>query len=176
MKCKDGKSVARKSHDFRRPKVFAYFFERIKRDKETKCWNWVGALGATKYGTATIDRQAISAHRLSYLLFNGNLEPTLDIDHLCKNIVCVNPEHIRQTSRKENNLNSTSPSRAHALKTHCAKGHEYSLENTYRNPTNGSRGCRICRKNVAIRNWQNNREARNKRSRELYAIKRKSRD
>jgi hypothetical protein len=38
----------------------------------------------------------------------------------------------------------------HADRTHCPKGHPYDEENTYINPKNGGRMCRICRREAVL--------------------------
>lgn len=39
-----------------------------------------------------------SAHRASYLVFRGALRGSLQIDHLCCNKSCVNPDHLEQVT------------------------------------------------------------------------------
>ena len=67
------------------------------------------------------------------------------IDHLCRVRHCVNPDHMRVCTRKENLLaeGSLSPANINKRKTVCNSGHEYTPENTYYYP-NGTRGCVIC--------------------------------
>jgi hypothetical protein len=41
-------------------------------------------------------------HRLSYLLFVGDLDPKQTIDHLCMFTLCWRPEHLEQVTQTEN--------------------------------------------------------------------------
>jgi len=66
------------------------------------CWIWLKAKTREGYGQTTDKSKNISAHRLSYLVFKGEFEPKLHIDHICHNRVCVNPEHLRTATRSEN--------------------------------------------------------------------------
>ena len=84
-------------------------------------------------------------HRLCWERENGPIPSNLVIDHICRNRVCCNIEHLRLVTRKINNLeNSDCVSAKNAVKTHCPQGHPYSEENTYREPGNGFRHCLAC--------------------------------
>lgn len=105
------------------------------------------------YGKSTIRR---SPHRFSYEFFVGVIPDGYQVDHTChdpevchagdtcKHRRCVNPKHLKAVPRA---INSSRQSRhrngGNAEKTHCPKGHPYSLENTYIRP-NGRRKCRRC--------------------------------
>lgn len=45
-------------------------------------------------------------------------------------------------------------------KTHCKRGHEFTPENTYTNPTRGHRNCRTCKRQLQI-DWISKRKAQN---------------
>src|SRR5450755_3951408 len=68
------------------------FWARV--DKQTDgCWVWTGAL-RTGYGTLSVSGKNVPAHRFSYELLVGIIPDGLQIDHLCRNRACVNPEHL----------------------------------------------------------------------------------
>lgn len=81
------------------------------------------------------------AYRLVYMLTVGPIAPGYEIDHLCRNKLCVNPRHLEAVTHSENMR------RWHAQKTHCNYGHEWIPKNIYTAPTSGKRQCRICRDN-----------------------------
>jgi len=54
------------------------------------------------YTTITFDGHRVSAHRFSYAAFKGDVGSDQEIDHLCRDRACVNPDHLELVSRKEN--------------------------------------------------------------------------
>ena len=81
-------------------------------------------------------------HRLSYEIFKGRIKKNMTIYHTCRNTLCVNPNHLRQISLRDNILAGISPAAVNAQKTHCPKGHEYKGYNI--KLTKEGRSCRIC--------------------------------
>lgn len=111
------------------------------------CWLWTGAVNERGYGQIRINGKTVAAHRTSYQIYVGNIPNGLQIDHLCKNPSCVNPQHLEPVSAQENVRRSTSGQVTAALqrkKTHCPKGHPYYGDNLYIHPENKSRSCKTC--------------------------------
>ncbi len=122
---------------------------KVKFDEKTWCWNWTGHIAKAGYGRIGYkysNHQAYEAYRLSYILFKGKLDPNLQIDHLCRNRRCVNPEHLEQVTKKENLLRGIGIGAKNKSKTHCPQGHEYTPENTRISPANGGRCCNECQR------------------------------
>ena len=72
----------------------------------------------------------------------------MTIDHLCRNRRCVNPEHLEPVSRGENVLRGDGHSARNARKTHCIRGHEFTVENSYYAPNGKGKRCRECFKTL----------------------------
>ena len=107
------------------------------------CWEWTSKVQHRDgYGVARLGHKEISAHRLSYALFVGPLIEGLTIDHLCRNRICVNPEHLEQVTRKENTLRGNGITAQQARKTECKWGHAFDEENTVLRKD--GRACRKC--------------------------------
>jgi hypothetical protein len=111
------------------------------------CWVWKGAVLANGYGKVTVDYKTKLVHRFLYEAMVGPIPFRYQIDHLCKNRLCVNPAHLEAVPARVNNARSTSPSSQNAAKTHCKHGHEFTPENIYvpaKRPNR--RYCRACLK------------------------------
>lgn len=111
------------------------------------CWPWCG--WQTRDGYGRYGDPAVMAHHVTYETAVGPIPGHLEIDHLCRNRICVNPTHLEPVTARTNLLRSpfTLPS-INAAKTHCPRGHEYTPENTYlRIKPKGltARECRTCR-------------------------------
>ena len=115
------------------------------------CWTWSGDLNNHGYGVhrvfwngrANRKSRRVMAHRASYLLSGLLLLEGQELDHLCRNRVCVNPLHLEPVNHRTNILRGNTPMALNAIKTHCPQSHEYNQVNTYVR-ANGSRQCRTC--------------------------------
>ena len=104
------------------------FLSKVKTKDEKCCWEWLGATHSIKgYGQHYISGQNYPAHRISYTLFKGKISSGLIIDHICRNRSCVNPDHLREFTARENTLevNAVSPARLNKDKKLCVRGHEF---------------------------------------------------
>jgi hypothetical protein len=110
------------------------------------CWVWKGPVATNGYGKAAICKKPVLPHRAFYEHFKGPIAPGMQIDHLCKNKLCVNPAHLDQVTPRENTLRGDGPAARNAKKTHCLAGHELAGSNLYVTP-DGRRQCRTCQRN-----------------------------
>lgn len=82
--------------------VEARFWPKV--EKGPGCWEWIGSK-ARGHGKLGVKGRTVYAHRISYELMNGPIPDGLEIDHMCHNRGCVNPEHLRAVTSKQNNEN-----------------------------------------------------------------------
>lgn len=73
----------------------------IKVRKTPECWLWTASI-SDGYGQIWVDGRLRIAHRLSWEFINGPIPDGLDLDHRCGNRKCVNPAHLRPTTRSQN--------------------------------------------------------------------------
>ena len=108
------------------------------------CWLWMGAMDkSTGYGAMGFYGKTERTHIVAFKLFKGDIPYGLEIDHLCRIRLCVNPDHLDAVTQQVNLMRGMGPAAVNARKTHCKNGHEFTGENTY-HLSNGSRCCRAC--------------------------------
>jgi hypothetical protein len=118
------------------------FWDQVTRSDG--CWEWRGGRHTAGYGVLRWQGKTGYAHRISYEMTVGPIPEGLQIDHLCRNRLCVNPSHLEAVTRRVNILRGTGFSARHAAKTHCPQGHPYAGHNlTF---DGGARRCRECRR------------------------------
>lgn len=128
------------------------FLERFwsKVEITDTCWLWTGHLNKKgKYGhiRTGLGESKVVAHRFAWEFTNQIPVPVgLELDHLCRVRICVNPAHLEPVTHKVNILRGNSPSACHARKTHCSRGHSLSTDGDVYIHTKGGRVCRICRR------------------------------
>lgn len=123
------------------------------------CWQYnPDKIYATGYGAFSVDGQYIGAHRYIWETLVGEIPVGMQLDHMCRNRGCVNPDHMEIVTLVENVLRGEGITAKNARKTHCIRGHEFTPENTGpKKSYNGKtwRRCRACsREDRAI--WRAN--------------------
>jgi len=97
------------------PHMFQRFYPRGNEQerfwarvvKGESCWIWTGRLYRNGYGNAwnAREKRGQVAHRFAYEDLIGPIPGGMQLDHTCHNRACVNPEHLRPATNKQNNEN-----------------------------------------------------------------------
>lgn len=90
----------------RREALLARVLERVEIDEVSGCWIWTGPTSGTKcnegYPRMSLDGQTVSVHRVTAMLAFGFLHSRRQVDHTCRNRLCVNPAHLELVTHKQN--------------------------------------------------------------------------
>jgi len=140
------------------------FWDKVNKIKGG-CWEWTAALDdAGRPMFHGDDGKLIRAYRYSYELAYGPIPEGMVIDHVCKNVKCVNPspKHIRLATNRQNAIeNSVSVAAINHAKTQCIHGHPLTGDNLIliqRTTTKWpERVCRICH-NLSKMIWYSNKK------------------
>lgn len=122
---------------------------------KTKCITYKVNISDQGYGRISLNSKTYKAHRIVYKLFKGALSKHLEIDHLCRNRACINPEHLEQVTHKINVLRGESTNAKNARKTHCKRGHVLKGRNVYIVNKKGHRSCNTCKKAYSKNYYRN---------------------
>lgn len=71
-------------------------------DPITGCWNWQRYKDDKGYGVIKRKGENYQAHRYFYEKHKGMIPEELQLDHLCRNTSCVNPDHLEPVTGVEN--------------------------------------------------------------------------
>lgn len=124
-------------------------------DDPLACWEWTGyrqhyGHGSIPVGLDNGKYRNVMVHRI---LYGWKYEDQpLPLDHLCGNTGCVNPDHVRPATVRENTLRGEAPSAINAQKDRCINGHPLYGDNVYASK-NGKRRCKACSQEASNR-WK----------------------
>jgi hypothetical protein len=134
------------------------FIQNLDR-ATSDCWLWRGHITRWGYGAwQNGGSRRVHTHRWSYEHFVGQIPAGLELDHICHTMDlscrggptcqhrrCCNPAHLEPVTHAENMRRG----RPKPLKTHCKRGHEFSVANTYVTTARQGwtvRQCRTCKR------------------------------
>jgi len=80
---------------------------------ESHCFVWQGSNSGTGrgggYPRMCLSGQTVAVHRVMFINVNGYVPGKKQIDHKCRNRMCVNPDHLEMVTHKENQKRRDQP-------------------------------------------------------------------
>jgi hypothetical protein len=76
------------------------FWQKV--DKSGDCWLWTASRSRRGYGQFWNGSSSQLAHRVAYEYVVGPIPAGASLDHKCHTLACVNPNHLRPVSQKQN--------------------------------------------------------------------------
>lgn len=130
------------------------FWSYVDRRGPDDCWKWTGAKDPRGYGRVRWNDGTRFAHRIAYSLLRGD-PGDLDLDHLCRNPPCANPDHLEPVAHLVNvqrGASSAVLTAKYAAHLHCPQGHPLIGDNLYayvRRYGYVNKQCKQCRRERA---------------------------
>lgn len=78
------------------------FWSYVDINSIEDCWNWIGGCFYDGYGRFWFNGKDRRAHRFIYEHYNGEIDSSLVIRHICHNPKCVNPSHLLSGTHCDN--------------------------------------------------------------------------
>lgn len=126
------------------PRLPTRFWDKVIPEPNSGCWLWLGATGKG-YGRYSIPgKTSVLAHRISFEAANGPAPTGLDLDHLCRQRSCCNPQHLEPVTRRTNLMRGQTLAASNAEKTHCSRGHALTPNNIWSGAKSTHRQCKTC--------------------------------
>ena len=136
------------------PHEWERFMAKVELVPFSTCWWWVGSMcRRSGYGKfCRHNKTDLRAHRAAYFQLVGPIPAGLVLDHLCRNRLCVRPDHLEPVTIWENVRRGVGPSALAARATHCLRGHSFVDGDVYVSKY-GYRDCLVCRRELQNRRY-----------------------
>ena len=83
--------------------LFYRFWSKVDiKDNREECWNWTGYINLQGYGHFWLNYKICRTNRIAYLLSKGTPNDGLQVQHLCNNPSCCNPNHLELGNQSKN--------------------------------------------------------------------------
>lgn len=90
----------------RRHLIHAKVMARVAVEPDTGCWIWTGPTSGDGrgggYPRMCLDGQTVAVHIVMWTNQHGFVPGKKQLDHKCRNRLCVNPDHLEMVTHREN--------------------------------------------------------------------------
>ena len=117
--------------------------DQLKQYKLEPTWGchvWTGKLGSNGRPIVWAGRTPMNAYKLAWQEKNGPVPVQRVLDHVCRVLLCVRPDHLEPVTKSENELRKRFAYRMR--RTTCPRGHELKLSRII--TPGGGWVCRTC--------------------------------
>ena len=103
------------------------FWNYVEVGHPLGCWEWKHTRDRDGYGYLFRMGRNLRAHRVAFVLLRGSIDDAKQIDHLCRNRGCVNPDHLENVTIEENALRVWELRNGKAPRDgdRCCRGHQF---------------------------------------------------
>lgn len=93
--------------DDRRQRVIQKISRRLRVVPETGCHEWTGPTSGKSgrgrgYARMSLDGRTVAVHLVVFVHYFGFIPGNKQVDHVCNNRLCCNPDHLELVSHAEN--------------------------------------------------------------------------
>ena len=128
----------------------AYIEARSIPEPNSGCWIWTRDIARDGYGKMVMGGVNMSASRASYIIHKGEIADGLQVDHICHQPACVNPDHLRAVTPSFNRRYCKPNNGGQPDPTKCRNGHPFEAP-VLRDQTGARWNCRECNRAAARR-------------------------
>lgn len=109
LHCGEAKSCGCREYKNKKKYGLPNYLEIIKKTLESRtkkneqgCWIWQGSKHRQGYGHLVFNRKVELTHRVSWVLYYGEIPKGIKVCHKCDVPSCCNPEHLFLGTQNEN--------------------------------------------------------------------------